>query len=74
MGLAPPPELAAEHPTLNRYLPQPADIFLRFSGEEDDLEPTGFMKGFKERERKHHILWAGCLAKQTSADAYINER
>ena len=46
MGLAPPPELAAEHPTLNRYLPPPADIFLRFSGEEDELEPSGFMKGF----------------------------
>lgn len=74
MGLAPPPELAAEHPTLNRYLPPPADIYLRSMGEEDELEPRGFMKGFKERGQKHHILWAGCMANQTSADAYIEGR
>jgi hypothetical protein len=74
MGLAPPPELAAEHPTLNRYLPPPADVFLRFGGEEDELESRGFMKGFKERGTKHHILWAGCMANQTSADAYIDGR
>ena len=74
MGLAPPPELAAEHPTLNRYLPPPADIFLRFSGEEDDIKSRRYMKGFMERGTKHHTLWAGCMANQTSADAYINER
>jgi len=74
MGLAPPPELAAEHPTLNRYLPPPADIFLRFAGEEDDLKARGYMGGFKQRGRKHHILWAGCMANQTSADAYIDGR
>jgi hypothetical protein len=75
MGLEPPPELAAEHPTLNRYLPPPADIFLRFSGEEDELKPTKrFMKGLRERAEKHHILWAGCMANQTSADAYIDGR
>jgi hypothetical protein len=74
MGLTPPPELAAEHPTLNRYLPPPADIFLRFGGEEDELESKGFVKGVKERGVKHHILWAGCMANQTSADAYIDGR
>jgi hypothetical protein len=74
MGLVPPPELAAEHPTLNRYLPPPADIFLRFGSEEDELKPRGFVKGFKERGNKHHILWAGCMANQTSADAYIDGR
>ena len=74
MGLEPPPELAAERPTLDRYLPPPADIFLRYSGEEDELEARGFMKGYKERGRRHHILWAGCMANQTSADAYINGR
>ena len=74
MGLMPPPELAAEHPTLNRFLPPPADIFLRFSGEEDDMKSTGFVKGFKDRGRQHHILWAGCMANQTSADAYIGGR
>jgi len=74
MGLKPPPELAAEHPTLNRYLPPPADLFLRFSGEEEDLKPTGFVKGFQKRGQKHHILWAGCMANQTSADAYIKGR
>jgi hypothetical protein len=74
MGLAPPPELAAEHPTLERYLTPPADIFLRFSCEEDELTSREFANGFRQRERKHHILWAGCMAKQTSADAYIGDR
>ena len=74
MGLQPPPELAAEHPTLNRYLPPPADIFLRFSGQETDLKKRGFAEGFNGRGSKHHILWAGCMANQTSADAYINGR
>jgi len=74
MGLEPPPELAAEHLTLNRYLPPPADLFLRFSGEEDELELRSFVKGLKSRSTKHHILWAGCMARQTSADAYINGR
>lgn len=74
MGLEPPPELNAEHPTLDRYLPPPADLFLRFRGEEDDLKARGFMQGFKKRGAKHHILWAACMAKQTAADAYINGR
>ena len=74
MGLEPPPELAAPHPTLNRYLPPPADIFLRLSGEEDELNQKGFTKGFHERSARHHILWAGCMAKQTSADAFIDGR
>ncbi len=74
MGLPPPPELAAEYPTLNRYLPPPADIFLRSSGEEDELGARGFIKGFQKRGKKHHILWAGCMANQTSADAYIGGR
>lgn len=74
MGLAPPPELAAEHPTLNRYLPPPADIFLRFSGVEEELKKKTFAKALSRGSKKHHILWAGCMASQTSADAYINGR
>ena len=76
MGLPPPPELAAEHPTLNRYLPPPADLLLRFSGEEDELKPKarGFMKGVMERANRNHVLWAGCMANQSSADAPINGR
>ena len=74
MGLEPPPELAAEFPTRYRYLAPPADIFLRFSGEEDTLNQRGFAPGFRERDVKHHILWAACRANQTSADAYINGR
>ena len=74
MGLEPPPELAAEFPTRYRFLSPPADIFLRFSGEEDTLEQKGFTPGFRERSVKEHILWAACRANQTSADAYINGR
>jgi hypothetical protein len=74
MGLQPPPELAPAHPTLDRYLPPPADIFLRFSGEEDDLKKKELIKEIAKKGKKHHILWAGCMASQTSADAYINGR
>ncbi|MBA7681391.1 hypothetical protein ES703_89729 [subsurface metagenome] len=56
------------------YLPPPADIFLRFSGEEDEVKSRGFTKDFKKRGTKHHILWAGCMENQTSADAYIDGR
>lgn len=74
MGLAPPPELAPEHPTYNRYLPPPADLLLRFSGEEDNLKLKAFVGNGKKSVRKHHILWAGCMANQTSADAHIGDR
>lgn len=74
MGLEPPPELMAEHPTLNRYLPPPTDVYLRFSCEEEYLDSKGFVQGFADRGAKHHILWAACMARQTAADAYINGR
>lgn len=74
MGLEPPPQLAAEHPTLNRYLPPPADIFLRFHGEENELESRRFVRDFDKRSDTHHTLWAGCMANQTAADAYIDGR
>ena len=73
-GLQPPPELAPKHPILNRYMRPPTDIYLRFSGEEDELKQRTFARGFDKRKAKHHILWAGCMASQTSADAYINGR
>ena len=74
MGLTPPPELAAENPTLNRFLPPPVDIMFRSSEEEDSLIPRGFKKGFEDKGYKSHILWAGCMANQTSADAFISGR
>jgi len=74
MGLTPPHNSNTENPTFDRYLAPPADLFLRFSGEEDNLKPKGFVRGFHDRENTHHILWAGCEDKQTSADAYINGR
>jgi len=74
MGLTPPPDLLPEHPTFNRYLPPPADILLRFSGDEDRLTVRSFVKNPKKRARKHHVLWAACLDKQTSADAFIGDR
>lgn len=74
IGLTPPPELAPENLTLNRYLSPPADIFLRFNGEEDDLAQKRFIGGNRNRKKKQHILWAGCAANQTSADAFIDDR
>ena len=71
ISLGRPAELGPENPTLNRYLPPPMDIECRSEGEEDELKP---MRGFKSENRStvHHILWAGCMDNQTSADAYIN--
>jgi len=73
VGLEPPEEEGPQQ-VMSRYLPPPTDLFLRFSGEEDELEHKGFVEGAKRRRRKHHILWAGCRADQTSADAYIDGR
>ncbi len=73
IGLEPPIEEGEER-IISRYLPPPTDLFLRFSGEEDELEYRGFVEGARKRARKHHILWAGCRSDQTSADAYINGR
>lgn len=70
-GLTPPPELAPRTPTLNRFLPPPVDIEFRFADEIDQLKQRGFKKGFEKKGTKHHILWAGCMDNQTSADAYI---
>lgn len=64
-----PPEQGPEHPTQNRHLPPPWDITARWEGEEDELEQRTFRTA---RQTVHHILWAGCKANQTSADAYIN--
>jgi len=70
-GLTPPPDLAPPTPTLNRFLPPPVDIEFRFADEIDQLKQRGFKKGFEEKGTKNHVLWAGCMDNQTSADAYI---
>ncbi|MBI5445647.1 MAG: caspase family protein [Deltaproteobacteria bacterium] len=71
VDLGRPAELGPEHPTLSRYLPPPLDVLCRVEGEEDELKPTRRLLG-KARAADHHVLWAGCRANQTSADAYIN--
>ena len=71
VGLGRPPELGPEHPTLSRYLPPPVDIECRLEGDEDDLKAERSFSG-AGRSTVHHILWSGCKANQTSADAYIN--
>lgn len=74
MGLAPPPEMQAENPTYSRFLQPPADLFLRSYGVEDKLKLKSFLGGAKKRNGGEQILWAGCMAEQTSADAYIHGR
>lgn len=71
VGLGRPPELGPEHPTLSRYLPPPVDIECRLEGDEEDLKAERSFSG-AGRSTVHHILWSGCKANQTSADAYIN--
>ena len=74
VGLEPPPELAAEHAIRNRYLAPPTDIMLRSNGEEQEIGVVRFAERFLERASTYHILWAGCMAQQTSADAFISGR
>jgi len=65
-----PPGLPAIVP---RYLPPPIDIVCRHEGDENELKPVKLFDSVREsKEIVHHILWAGCRADQTSADAYID--
>jgi hypothetical protein len=54
----------------DRFLPPPPDIIARVEGEEDELRPTARFADMA-RASVHHILWAGCRADQTSADAFL---
>lgn len=51
-----------------RYLPPPS---LKSFDLVDEREPRGFYKSFGKKTTKQQILWAGCRADQTSADAHI---
>jgi hypothetical protein len=74
IGLEPPPELAPGNDIRYRFLPPPTDLLLRFSGKEDELDPRSFLGGFKNRKKKHHILWAACRADQVAAEVRKDER
>ena len=51
-----------------RYLPPPSlEAFLQVDGRRS----RGLHEGLLDKELVHHILWAGCRADQTSADASI---
>ncbi len=69
-----PPELGPENPSMPRFLHPPMDIMCRAEGEEERLSPT---RGFTSQNRSgsrstsRHVLWAGCHAHQTSADAFF---
>ena len=71
IGLGRPAELGPEHPTLNRYLEPPMDIHCRLEGDEDEVKEIKRFKTENSNTLKH-VLWAGCMDYQTSADAYIN--
>ncbi len=68
IGLGRPAELGPENPTLSRFLPPPVDIRSRHEGEEDELATP---RTFRGGSTSKHILWSGCRADQTSADAFI---
>jgi len=52
-----------------RYLPPPS---LKAFLEVDSKRSRGLRRGLLEKGMLHHILWAGCRADQTSADANIS--
>ena len=72
LDLGRPESEGPEHPTLIRYLPPPVDIECRLEGEEDELTSAPRTFSGPDRSTVHHILWSGCRANQTSADAYID--
>ncbi len=55
----------------DRYLSPPIDVACRHEGEEDELKQVRLFEGVLT-EQVHHVLWSGCRADQTSADAYID--
>jgi hypothetical protein len=60
---------------VGRYLQPPADILFRAEGDEDQLGPARGFTGANRsgtRSTQKHVLWAGCMANQQSADANIN--
>ncbi len=56
-----------------RYAPPPVDIECRIQGDEEMMKPV---RSFRTDEEiiLNHVLWAGCKADQTSADADIEGR
>jgi hypothetical protein len=54
-----------------RYMNPPVDIECRYLGDEETLKPAKSFRTDKEITL-NHILWAGCKANQTSADAQID--
>lgn len=54
-----------------RYLPPPS---LRSFEMIEGREARGFYESFGTRKTPQHILWAGCRANQTSADALIEDK
>ena len=66
-----PTEFGPAHPTFNRYIEPPADLLSRFEGEEDQLKRKELFKS-ASRSPVNHILWAGCMDRQTCADAFID--
>jgi metacaspase-1 len=51
-----------------RYMPPPSlEAFLKVDGRRS----RGLHQGLLDKGITHHILWAGCRADQTSADAHI---
>jgi hypothetical protein len=51
-----------------RYIPPPSlDAFMKVDGRRS----RGLHQGMLDKGITHHILWAGCRADQTSADAHI---
>jgi metacaspase-1 len=52
-----------------RYLPPPS---LKSFDMVDESAPRGFYKSFGKKATQQQILWAGCRADQTSADAHIS--
>ncbi len=59
---------APEQAIRPRFLPPPIDIMCR-QMDEDDLPLTRLLRATNPTK---HVLFAGCRANQTSADAYIN--
>ncbi|MDM8516003.1 caspase family protein [Desulfobacterales bacterium HSG16] len=68
----PPDPGAGERDIVSRYLNPPRDIIARHEGEEDFMSASRSFSESDNRSTSKHVLWAGCLPTQTSADAFID--
>ena len=74
LGIVASDVIAEDFPNIYRCLLPPGGICSYFDRNEQCPTERSFLKSYKVRNKKNHILWAACAANQTAADAFFNGR